>query len=111
SQWAIVIACRWIAWLILLLALFQVWTLVSLVIRPRRKTLITSYIGVGTLLLLFSIWMYYMSQSANLEDAMRPPTHRAAPRAPARFRPTNFNTAPIPRVLLLYQPKADTCGT
>lgn len=73
-DWTMVVACRWIAWLTLIVAVVQVGVLVALVARPRRRTLIASYVGIAVLAALFLIWAYFMAPSASLEDALRKPS-------------------------------------
>ena len=72
-QWTTIVACRWVAWATLVLALVQVGILVALFVRPRRPLLIVSYVGVVLLAALFMVWAYYMASSASLMDGMRRP--------------------------------------
>jgi hypothetical protein len=72
-QWAATIACRWVAWVTLIIAVAQIGMIVALVFRPRRRILIASYVGIAILTGLFLVWVYFMAPSLNLLNAVSHP--------------------------------------
>ena len=73
-DWAVVVACRWVAWGTLVVAVIQVGLLVALVIRLRRRTLVASYATIALLTALFLVWAYFMAPSASLMDGVQKPS-------------------------------------
>ena len=73
-DWAVVVACRWVAWGTLIVALIQVGLLIAPVIRPRRRTLVASYVAVALLIALFLVWAHFMAPTASLMRGVQKPS-------------------------------------
>lgn len=73
-DWTMIVACRWVAWFTLIVALVQIGIIIALVLRPQRRTLVASYAGIVLLIALFFIWASFMAPSASLLDAVQKPS-------------------------------------